>query len=79
MYRCHGGNHRCFSETRYSDLYKNPGSFKEYEMASKMGAYGLSYEQVADVLGRDVRTIEEWLKYIGKKLTISCFYLFKSD
>jgi len=36
MYRCHGGNHR-FSETRYSDLYKKQGSFKEYEIASKIG------------------------------------------
>jgi len=66
MYRCHGGNHR-FSETRYSDLYKKQGSFKEYEMAAKMSSYGLSNDQVADVLERDERTIEQWLKDIGKK------------
>jgi len=66
MYRCHGGNHR-FSETRYSDLHQKQGSFKEYEMASKMTTYGLSHEQIADVLERDVRTIEEWLESIGKK------------
>jgi len=50
MYFCHGGNHR-FSETRYSNLHKKQGSFKEYEMAAKMSCYGLSLEQVADVLG----------------------------
>ena len=61
----HGGQHR-FSETRYSDLYKKPGSFKEYEMASKMSSYGLSPEQIAEVLERDVRTIEEWLQAVGK-------------
>lgn len=73
MYFCHGGKHR-FSETRYSDLYKKQGSFKEYEMASKMGSYGLSQEQIADVLERDVRTIEEWLQAVGK---IRCqFHLF---
>jgi transposase-like protein len=66
MYKCDGGNHR-FSETRYSDLHKKPGSFKEYEMASKMNSYGLSYEQIADVLERDVRTIEQWLKAISIK------------
>jgi DNA-binding CsgD family transcriptional regulator len=36
-------------------------------MAAKMTSYGLSYEQVADILGRDVRTVEQWLKNIGKK------------
>lgn len=66
MYFCHSGKHR-FSETRFSDLYNKQGSFKEYEMASKMGSYGLSPAQIADVLERDVRTIEEWLGAIGKK------------
>jgi hypothetical protein len=27
-------------------------------MAAKMTSYGLSHEQVADILGRDIRTIE---------------------
>lgn len=66
MYFCHGGKHR-FSQTRYSDLYNKQGSFKEYEMASKMVSYGLAAEQIADVLERDTRTIEEWLAAIGKK------------
>ncbi len=66
IYFCHSGNHR-FSETRYSDLYKKQGSFKEYEMAAKMSCHGLSQEQIAEVLERDVRTIEGWLKNIGKK------------
>lgn len=73
MYRCHGGNHR-FSETKYSDLHNKQGSFKEYEMAAKMTSYGLSHEQVADILGRDIRTIEQWLKNIGKKSEV--FHLF---
>ena len=65
-YKCHGGNHR-FSETQYSDLYKKRGSFKEYEMVAKMLSYGLSHEQVADILERDVRTIEQWVKAVSKK------------
>jgi IS1 family transposase len=31
------------------------------------GSYGLSAEKIADVLERDVRTIEEWLQAVGKK------------
>jgi len=76
MYFCHGGNHR-FSETRYSDLYKKQGSFKEYEMAAKMSGYGLSHEQIAEVLERDVRTVEEWLKNIGKKSVRGKSFFFK--
>ena len=74
MFFCHGGKHR-FSETRYSDLYNKQGSFKEYEMAYKMSSYGLSLEQLADVLERDIRTIEEWLQAVGKKVNkfIYCF------
>jgi transposase len=48
-------------------------------MAAKMTSYGLSYEQVADILGRDVRTVEQWLKNIGKKSekfhTFICWFL----
>ena len=65
MYFGHGGKPR-FSETRSSDLSNKPGSFKEYEMASKMGSYGLSAGPIAEVLERDIRTIEEWLAAIGK-------------
>lgn len=72
-YKCHGGNHR-FSETIYSDLYNSLRSFKEYEMASKMSCYGLSFEAIADVLERDIRTVEQWLNGIGK---IRCiFHIF---
>jgi DNA-binding transcriptional regulator YiaG len=31
-------------------------------MASKMACYGLSQTQIANVLERDVRTVEEWLQ-----------------
>ena len=65
MYYCHDGKHRC-SETRYSDLFQKPGSFKEYDMSAQMASYGLSQTQIAKVLERDVRTLEEWLQAIGK-------------
>ncbi len=67
MYYCHGGKHR-FSETRYSDLFQKPGSFKEYDMFAKMASYGLSPTQIAEVFERDVRAIEEWLQALGKKV-----------
>jgi IS1 family transposase len=73
MYFGQGGKPR-FSPTRYSDLYHQQGSFKEDEMASKMVSYGLSAEQIAEVLERDARTIEEWLTAIGK--TSEQFHLF---
>jgi len=66
MFYCHNGRHR-FSETGYSKLFGKHGSFKEYEQAAKLAAYGLSAEQIADVLGRDIRTVETWLKAIGQK------------
>jgi len=66
MFYCHGGTHR-FSETRYSDLCNKQGSFKEYEQAAKMSNYGLSSEQIADVLNRDIRTVTQWLTAIAKK------------
>jgi hypothetical protein len=66
MYYCSGGGHR-FSETHYSELKHKQGSMKEYEQTAKLSCYGLSGEQIADVLDRDVRTIEHWLSGLGKK------------
>jgi IS1 family transposase len=66
MYYCHGGGHR-FSETHYSELKHKQGSLKEYEQTAKLSCYGLASEQIADVLDRDVRTIEHWLSGLGKK------------
>jgi transposase len=50
---------------------------RNYEMAAKMASYGLSHEQVADILGRDIRTIEQWLKNIGKKSEIFHLWVHK--
>lgn len=66
MFYCHGGEHR-FSETGYSELFGKHGSFKEYEQAAKLSTYGLSPDAIADVLGRDVRTVLQWLQAIGSK------------
>ena len=66
MLRCTQGKHR-FSETGYSDLFGKQGSFKEYEQAAKLSSYGLSTAAIADVLGKDERTIHTWLQAIGKK------------
>ncbi len=66
MYYCHGGGHR-FSETGYSEFFAKHGSFKEYEQAAKMITHGLSIDAVADVLGRDVRTVAQWLPALGHK------------
>ncbi len=66
MFYCHKGEHR-FSETGYSDLFGKHGSFREYVQAAKLAAHGLSAEPIADVLERDIRTVETWLKAIGKK------------
>ncbi len=63
---CHGGQHR-FSEMAYSNLFKKQGSVKEYSQAAKLIKYGLGVEQIADVLERDVRTIEGWVKGIADK------------
>lgn len=63
---CHLGKHR-FSETAYSPLFGHHGSFKEYVQTAKMSGYGLSSEQIADVLERDGRTISQWQKALGKK------------
>ncbi len=66
MFYCHGGGHR-FSETGYSELFGKNGSFKEYEQAAKLSTYGLSADAIADVLGRDVRTVLQWLPALGHK------------
>ena len=66
MFYCHKGDHR-FSETGYSELFGKHGSFKEYVQAAKLAAYGLSAEPIADVLEKDIRTVETWLKAIGEK------------
>ncbi len=66
MLYCHGGEHR-FSETGYSELFGKHGSFKEYEQAAKLSTYGLSADATADVLGRDVRTVVQWLPALGGK------------
>ena len=66
MLYCCGGKHR-YSETSYSGLWGKQGSFKEYEQAAKLFCYGLSSDEIADVLGKDVRTITTWLLSMGKK------------
>jgi len=66
MFKCGLGHHR-FSETAYSGLFRKHGSFKEYEQVAKMTCYGSSADQIADVLGKDVRTIETWQRCISQK------------
>jgi DNA-binding CsgD family transcriptional regulator len=48
-------------------------------MVAKMTSYGLSHEQVADILGRDIRTIEQWLKNIEKKVRYFIYLLVGSS
>ena len=63
---CHLGEHR-FSEMAYSPLFGHHGSFFEYTQTAKMSSYGLSCDQIADVLERDTRTILQWQKALGQK------------
>ncbi len=63
---CHGGGHR-HSETGYSELFGKHGNFKEYELAAKLSTYGLSSDAIADVPGRDVRTVLAWQQALGHK------------
>ena len=51
----------------YSPLFGHHGSFQEYIQIAKMTTYGLSSEQIADILERDSRSILEWQKALGKK------------
>jgi IS1 family transposase/DNA-binding CsgD family transcriptional regulator len=69
MFRCGKGKHR-FSETGYCDLFGKHGSFKEYEQVCKLSGYGLSPDAIADVLGKDPRTITVWLRGISKKANL---------
>ncbi len=66
MFYCHGGQHR-FSEMSYSNLINKKGTEKEYHQTFKLIKYGLSSEQIADVLEKDPRTIEVWLRAIAEK------------
>ena len=66
MFYCHGGQHR-FSEMSYSNLINKKGTEKEYPPTFKLIKYGLSSEQIADVLEKDPRTIEAWVKAIAEK------------
>ena len=66
MFYCHGGQHR-FSEMSYSNLINKKGTEKEYRQTFKLIKYGLSSEQIADVLEKDPRTIEAWVKAIAEK------------
>jgi DNA-binding CsgD family transcriptional regulator len=59
-----------YSETSYSGLWGKQGSFKEYEQAAKLFCYGLSSDEIADVLGKDVRTITTWLLSMGEEIEI---------
>ena len=67
MFYCHGGQHR-FSEMSYSNLINKKGTEKEYRQTFKLIKYGLSSEQIADVLEKDPRTIEAWVTAIAKKV-----------
>ena len=69
MFDCAGGQHR-FSETGYSKLFCKHGSFKEYEQAAKLSCYGVSTDAIADVLGKDTRTIATWQRSISKKANV---------
>lgn len=69
MFRCGKGKHR-FSETGYCELFGKHGSFKEYEQVCKLSCYGLSPDAIADVLGKDPRTITVWLRGISKKANL---------
>ncbi len=48
-------------------LVNKKGSEKEYIQTAKLIKYGLSCQQIADVLERDLRTIENWVKAIAEK------------
>lgn len=69
MFRCCGGQHR-FSETGYCELFGKHGSFKLYEQVAKLSCFGVSSQQIADVLNLDVRTVESWQRCIRKKSNI---------
>ncbi|MDJ0570099.1 MAG: hypothetical protein QNJ53_13790 [Pleurocapsa sp. MO_192.B19] len=49
----------------YSGLVNKKGSAQEYIQTAKLIKYGLSSEQIADVLEKDSRTIEAIIKAIA--------------
>ncbi len=63
LFYCHKGEHS-FSEMAYSELFNKKGSDQEYIQTAKVIKNGLSCEQIADVLERDVRRIQ------GKRILI---------
>lgn len=74
MFICKNGGHR-FSETGFSGIFHKHGSFKEYEQTVKLTRYGLHTDAIADVLGKDERTIAEWQKHIGNKSKLFHFFV----
>ena len=66
LFYCHKGEHS-FSEMAYSGLINKKGSEKEYIQTAKLIKYGLSNDRIADVLEKDSRTIEAWVKVIADK------------
>jgi len=69
MFYCTEGKHR-FSETGYCDLFCKHGSFKEYEQLCKLSCYGLSIDAIANVLGKDSRTVGIWQQSVSKKTSL---------
>lgn len=69
MFKCGKGKHR-FSETGFCDLFGKHGSFKEYEQMCKMSCYGLSVDEIADVLLKDTRTIATWQRGVSQKANV---------
>lgn len=67
MFYCCLGQHR-FSETGYSDLFGKHGSFKQYEQVAKLSCYGVSADEIADVLALDVRTVVGWQRCMSQKV-----------
>ena len=72
-FECVNGGHT-FSETAFSDIYGKHGSFKEYSACCKLYCYGLNANEIADILGRDYRTIIAWTECISNKA--KKFHLF---
>jgi len=69
MFNCGKGKHR-FSETVFCDLFGKHGSFKEHEQMCKMSCYGLSVDEIADVLLKDTRTIAAWQRSVSRKANL---------
>ena len=69
MFYCTKGKHRFF-ETGYCRLFCKHGSFKEYEQLCKLSCDGLSVDAIADVLGKDPRTIGVWQQSVSKKSSL---------